>query len=401
MIATPLKFLKSLPLMFLSALALADAATAPVTLESLQERLRSGELAASPLFYSDEERLVAFANMAQVAPTRAIPAGDAVLELPSAPLDLSGATYTVGDSSYTLADYLAQPSLLGIAVVKDGALVFEHYADTHGPDTRWVSFSVTKSVTAMLIGAAIEDGFIDSVDDTVEMYVPRLRGTPYGAVPLRAVLHMASGVAWNENYEDPESDVSLAGDANGVRLTDYLAKLPKAHEPGAVFNYNTGEANLAGEILRAAIANNAATYITHKVWQPFGMEHSANWLTDGPGGGEAGGCCISATTRDYARLGLFALADGVLADGTRVLPEGWMAASVTASPAADQYGYFWWLNGDGSYQAGGIFGQRIFIDPESKVVIAIQSNAPKATDSTYHEHMDAVTGAIRDVLKQR
>lgn len=377
----------------------ADAHKEPVTLESLQARLQSGELEPNPLFFTDAERLVAFANMGKVASARTIPAGESVLALPTALRDLSAVEYVVDDATFTVADYLAMAPLLGLVAVKDGTIVMEHYAPVHSADTRWVSFSVTKSVTAMLIGAAVQDGFIGSLDDTVATYVPRLRGTAYGAVPLAAVLQMASGIAWNEDYEDPESDVSRAGDANGIRLTDYLAALPKAHDPGTVFNYNTGEANLAGEILRSAIANNAATYITHKIWQPFGMEHSANWLTDGPGGGEAGGCCISATTRDYARLGLFAMADGVLADGTRVLPEGWMAASVAPSPAAEQYGYFWWLNGDGSYQAGGIFGQRIFIDPANQLVIAIQSNAPKAVGTAYHAHMDAVTRAIREALR--
>jgi CubicO group peptidase (beta-lactamase class C family) len=129
------------------------------------------------------------------------------------------------------------------------------------------------------------------------------------------------------DYTDPESDVSKAGALNGVALTDHFAGFGRAHPPGKVFNYNTGEANLVGEVLRAAIGNNASTYLTQKIWQPFGMEFDATWLIDQPGGVETGGCCISASLRDYARLGLFAMHDGVLPSGERVLPEGWMTAS--------------------------------------------------------------------------
>ena len=109
------------------------------------------------------------------------------------------------------------------------------------------------------------------------------------------------------------------------------------------------------------------------------MEHSASWLLDAPNGRETGGCCISASVKDYARLGLFAMNDGVLPDGTRVLPEGWMRASTTPFKGEADYGYMWWLLGDGRYQASGIFGQKIFINPSKKVVIAVHSNAASAT----------------------
>ena len=162
-------------------------------------------------------------------------------------------------------------------------------------------------------------------------------------------------------------------------------------EPGAVFNYNTGETNLVGEILRAAIGNNASTYLTHKIWQPYGMESDANWLLGGIGGGETGGCCISATLRDYARIGLFAMNGGLLADGTRVLPRDWMTASTSPSKGAAYYGYLWWLN-QNEYAARGIFGQQIFVDPKSRVVIAAHSNAVTAVNSDYHKHLEGVYG---------
>ncbi len=205
---------------------------------------------------------------------------------------------------------------------------------------------------------------------------------------------MASGVAWNEDYADPRSDVAQAGGLNGIELIRYLADLPKEHVPGDVFNYNTGETNLVGEILRSAIGNNASTYLATKIWQPFGMGQDANWVTGAPGAGELGGCCISATLRDYARLGLFALNDGVLPDGTRVLPEGWMGASTAPSKGSSGYGYLWWLYAEGAYVARGIFGQQIRVDAKRDLVIALHSNAPAAVDTAYHAHIEAALGAV-------
>ena len=253
---------------------------------------------------------------------------------------------------------------------------------------------MTKSVTSLLIGAAIRDGYIQSVDEPVANYLPRLRGTAYETSTIKDVLQMASGVSWNEDYSDPDSDVARAGGLIGLPLVKYLADLPRKFPSGEIFNYNTGETNLAGEILRAAIGNNASTYLSHKIWQPFGMGDDAYWVLGEAGGGETGGCCINATLRDYARIGIFAMLDGRLPDGTPVLPEGWMQASTTPSGSEQGYGYLWWLHGNGDYSAMGIFEQQITISPESGVVIAFHSNAPSAVGSLYSRHLEALTPAL-------
>ncbi|MEX1238055.1 MAG: serine hydrolase domain-containing protein, partial [Pseudomonadales bacterium] len=350
------------------------------------------------LFFSTPERRVAFKSIDQLYPTRTIEASATPLVLDENPMDLSGLTYTVDDKTFTLADFVAMPSAMGLIVVKDGDIVFEHYGAGNDQSTRWISFSVTKSVTSMLLGAALVDGYIESVDEPVSHYLPRLRGTPYEDATIENVLHMASGVAWNEDYADPESDVANAGGANGLELVRYLAQLSRESEPGKTFNYNTGETNLVGEILRAAIGNNATVYLAHKIWQPFGMESDATWLLGGPAGGETGGCCISATLRDYARIGLFAMNNGKLADGTQVLPADWMARSTRPSEGYENYGYLWWLYDQGSYAALGIFEQQIYVDPAAQLVIAAHGNAPTATGSDYGKHIEAVTQAIRKAL---
>lgn len=365
-----------------------------LTREQVASRIEAGELDPSPLFLPDAERRIVFGETAYFAPTRPLLAGDAVYPLVAKPVELGDVKYTVGGESFHLRDFLQREPLMGLIVIKDDNILLEHYAGDHGPERLWISFSVTKSVNSMLIGAAIEDGYIRSVDDRVGDYLPRLRDSEYADVTIENILHMASGVEWDEDYTDPESDVSKAGALNGVALTDHLAGLGRAHPPGEVFNYNTGEANLVGEVLRAAIGNNASTYLTHKIWQPFGMEFDATWLIDRPGGVETGGCCISATLRDYARLGIFAMHDGVLPSGERVLPEGWMAASTQPSEGYEGYGYQWWLNGDGSFNASGIFGQKIYVNPDKKLVIAAHSNAPTATGSDYAAHLASVLEAI-------
>lgn len=364
-------------------------------LTALKQRLEEGGRSSGMLFFSPTERRAAFAHAEQILPTRRVSASTNPWPLADDPQPFTDLEYTVDGKRFTLADFLAMNETIGLIVVKNDRILFEHYAPGHHRESRWISFSVTKSITSMLIGAAIKDGFIESVDVPVTTHVPRLRGSPYADASIRNVLHMASGVAWNEDYADPESDVARAGAANGLELVRYLGGLPRLGTPGARFNYNTGETNLAGEILRSAIGNNAASYLEQRIWQPFGMEHDAYWLTSPAGGGETGGCCLSATLRDYARLGLFALRSGVLADGTPVLPEKFMADSTAPSPGDPGYGYLWWLSGDGSYAAQGIFGQQIFIDPGAGLVIAAHSNALTAVGGEHPKHLDAVTARLR------
>ncbi len=384
-------------LLFIIATGMGAVAQSDDKLAALIEKAASGK-ATSLLFYSQEERDTAFKHIDALAPTRTIEAGDNVYELPLALQDFSSLSYTLEDKDYSFSDYTNMPETKGFLVWQDGKILLEHYGAGHDASTLWVSFSVSKSVTSMLIGAAIQDGYIKSVDEPVVHYVSRFRGTDYENASIKDVLQMASGLAWNEDYADPKSDVAQAGGANGVELVSYLAGLEREAPAGEKFNYNTGETNLVGEILRSAIGNNASTYLTHKIWQPFGMGSDAKWLLGSPNGGATGGCCINATLRDYARIGIFALGNGKLADGTQVLPEDWMQESTSPSQGSPGYGYLWWLDESGSYRARGIFAQQIFIDPASNLVIAVQSNAPTAVGSAYHAHLEQVIAAFAQAL---
>lgn len=345
------------------------------------------------LAWSKAERDVGFRNIDNLFPTRVIERSLNAPAISEDLVDLSTLRYEVDGKEYTLKDFIALPSAKGMVIFKDGKLITEAYAPEHNKDVLWVSFSVTKSVTSMLIGAAIKDGYINSVDDLVTDYLPQLKGSAYDGVTIKNILQMSSGIQWNEDYSDADSDVSKAGALNGIALLNYLKALPRAHAPGTQFNYNTAESNLIGELLRSAVGNNATVYLQEKIWQPFGMTSDAVWLLDRPNGVETGGCCITATLRNYAQLGQFALNE---LKQPKVLPDDWMQASTTASATSKRYGYQWWLDKKGRFfAASGIFGQSITVVPALNLVIAKHANTPKAAgDSTYRRHARALDATL-------
>jgi CubicO group peptidase (beta-lactamase class C family) len=206
---------------------------------------------------------------------------------------------------------------------------------------------------------------------------------------------MASGVAWNEDYTDPHADVSVVIPFTALERLRYMSALPRTEPPGLRFNYSTGETELVGAVLRGAIGNNLSTYLEAKIWGPFGMESDANWMLVEPDGAEQGGCCLSATLRDYGRIGMFALRGGVLLNGEHILPDGWMTESTKPSPSNDQYGYLWWLRAGGVYSALGIFGQAIMIDPAEQLIVVTHSAWPMPTDTNLAEHRNAFLDAVR------
>ena len=356
----------------------------------------------SVLLWTPEQQAAGFPNYDLIHPTRPIAASSRPTALRARPVDFGNLRYEVGGHSYGLDDFLAHNHVTGVMVVQDGAVLLERYSGASGQSVRWVSYSVAKSVVSLLLGAAIQDGYISSVDDRVTDYLPLLEGSAYDAVTIRDVLRMSSGVAWNEDYSDPQSDVSREIDFGAVDRLQFLGEKPRVAEPGTRFNYSTGEIFLAGSVVRAAVGNNLSSYLHQKIWEPYGMEADAHWMLVEPGGPEYAGCCLSATLRDHARLGMFVLGDGMLDDGTRVVPEGWVDASTSPSPTNPGYGYLWWLGDDGSFAARGIFGQLIHIDPASNLVIAMHGMWPEPGGEAYTEHREAFIAAVsREIAARR
>lgn len=328
------------------------------------------------LFWSDAQRDAAFRMLDKVPfiiESRPIAAGGEVRPLPvGEPLDLSGHA--------DLDAFMEAQNAASLVILQDGKIRLERYGIGFTGEGRWTSFSVAKSLTSTLVGAAIKDGHIKSLEDKVTDYIPDLAGSPYDDVTIAQLLTMTSGVAWNEDYEDPASDVALfdkvAPEPGKSGIVNYMRGLQRAHPPGETWNYSTGETNLIGVLVSEATGKPVAEYLSEKIWKPYGMEQDATWLL-GQDGHEISGCCIQAATRDFARFGQFILDGGVTADGP-LLPPDWLAqATVKQADIGEEgfgYGFQWWTWDDGSFQADGIFGQGIFIDPKRKLVIASNAN---------------------------
>lgn len=301
-------------------------------------------------------------------------------------------------------DYLARQRAAGIVILQDGKIRFEKYGLGFGPDGRWTSFSVAKSFTSTLVGAAIQDGYIKSLEDKVSQYIPGLKGSAYDDVTVRQLLTMSSGVRWNEDYEDPNADVARFNNAEpeaGLDATvSYMRKLPRAHPAGEVWHYNTGETNLIGVLVSSATKKPLAQYLQEKVWQPVGMESKATWLQSKTGH-EIAGCCIQAATRDYARFGLFVLANGK-AGGEQIVPADWFAQATVKQKDIGQpgkgYGFQWWTYDDGAVAAQGIFGQGIFIDPKRRLVIASNADWTRATKGPEPDAREAFYKQVQQLI---
>lgn len=356
-------------ILFASLLALATGAaaqSAPVATDSTKPR----QVGADILFWNQAQRDQNFPAMEKLFPGHVVKAGTKVRLLPK------GKDLGIPEGEIETA--MTDMNIAGFIVVQDGKVRLERYARGYGPEGRWTSFSVAKSFTSTLVGAAIRDGYIKSIDDPVTTYIPDLAGGGYDGVTVRQLLTMTSGVKWNEDYFDPKSDVARMFAEEVPAGQDptvwFMKKLPRETAPGTKWVYKTGETNLIGVLVERATKETLADYLSEKVWKPWGMERDGFWMVN-QSGHEVSGCCLSVSLRDYARMGLFALSGG-----KGVVPDDWFAKATTSQipPSADftggaGYGYQWWVLPGGRYAAIGIYGQSILIDPAKKLVIATSS----------------------------
>ncbi|MDR7271127.1 CubicO group peptidase (beta-lactamase class C family) [Pelomonas saccharophila] len=376
----------------------ADAVAAPSAASSAPAPSRG-----SVLFWNFEQQKAGYPHMEDLYPARLVKRGAVVTPLPVAakPLEVS---FKVGDETWSIDDYMSRNRAAGLLVLKDGEVVLERYGLGQTPQMRWTSFSVAKSFSSTLVGAAIRDGRIKSLEDPITAYLPGLKGSAYEGVTVRQVLNMTSGARWNEDYGDPKSDVARFGSEPSVNGSDpvvtYMARLPREAAPGTQWVYKTGETNLVGSLLRAATGKTLSDYLSEKLWQPLGMEGDAYWMLDSAGA-EIAGCCLSATLRDYGRFALFFMHGARLAHGQQVVPESWVEQATTTTREATEglqgrggYGLQWWTTRSKAYRASGIFGQGMWIDPELNLVVVTQSAWPGATDVPSAQIRQALIDAI-------
>jgi CubicO group peptidase (beta-lactamase class C family) len=290
-------------------------------------------------------------------------------------------TYQHDGMTWSLDDYLRRKAVTSLLVARDGTILYEHYQYGRTDADRFLSFSVAKTVTGMLIGIAVREGAIRSIDQTAADYVPELAGTEYGGTSIRNLLRMASGVAFREIYGG-------TGDATKLRMMQYIPGGPpgsvatmfnvREAPAGTRFHYASAETAVLGLVLRRAVNMPLADYLSTRIWQPMGAEADATWGVDNSDV-ETAQCCISAVARDWLRFGLLLAADGVR-DGREIIPRAWVLEATTPSAPFEAqgvatrtlgYGYQTWLlpGARRQFLALGLHGQAIFVDPDTKLVL--------------------------------
>ena len=370
-----------------AALLVLASAAGPVSAAPDEEKLGKAEgyplCPLTSLAPPDEKCLVGMlSHFDTLVPARRVAKGSAVSEFkrPAQPLKIA---YSYQNRQGDTDAFLDANRNTGLLVLKGDTLVVERYQYDRKAEHRMQSYSMAKTVVAMLVGIAIAEKKIGSIDDRADQYLPQLKGHPYGETKLRDLLTMSSGVKFSENY-DGKDDVSVLARKTlfglGVGGVDsVLSFTERANPPGTKFYYASAETQVLGLVLRAATGITLAEYLSEKIWRPMGAEAEASWLVDG-GGYELGYMGLNATLRDWGRLGLLLANQGSL-NGKQIIPAEWVkaATSVHAPHLAvgtatkfNGYGYqTWLLDNDGRFALFGVRGQAVFVDPKTKIVVVM------------------------------
>ncbi len=317
------------------------------------------------------------------------------LKEPVAPFAL---TYTANNKTYSLDDYLQQGDVLGFLVMKDDQIIYEKYLHDSVPEDRFLSMSISKSLVSVLVGVAVDEGKIHSVDDPVLQYLPYLKDSAYKDASLKNLLQMASGILFNEDYLDQKADVHrLIFDIirGGEPFKEIAVSLKSERAPGTAFHYQSINTQMLGLVLEKATGKPLNKYAEEKLWKKIGAESDSFFYESKNQPEICAFGCFNATLRDYARFGLMAMNYGTLG-GTRVVSDLWMHESTTAPSFNPGYGYQWWLtpnSPDHAFRAVGIYGQTVYINPAKHVVIAQFRALPKPSGA-----MPGVPGAPFDAI---
>lgn len=295
--------------------------------------------------------------------------------------------YRFRGREYTLQDYLDRQRTTALLVLKGGRIVAEHYRYGRTEEARFLSFSMAKSVTSLLVGIALEQGAIASLDDPAAKYVRELEGTAYGATTIRQLLRMSSGLVFTERY-DGNDDVSRMGFAfvqSSRGTLDVLRSIGERHaEPGTVFRYASAETDVLGRVLAGATGRDVAALTRQWLWEPIGAEREAFWRI-GRDGQEGTFGWFNASLRDWGRLGLLLANDGRVGE-RQVVPRDYLldATDPARQPPAFRprvatpylgYGYQFWLLplAERSFVMQGVYGQGLFVQPASGIVLVLTS----------------------------
>jgi CubicO group peptidase (beta-lactamase class C family) len=292
--------------------------------------------------------------------------------------------------------FLAEHRNTGLLVMKGDTIHAERYQYERTAEHRFASMSMAKTVVALLVGIALQERKIESLDDRAEVYVPDLKGHPYGETPIRHLLTMTSGVKFEEVYSGYDDVMKLGtailfqqGPGGAAAVLPYRERVAP---PGQRWSYASSETFVLALVLRGAVGGDLSEYTSRVLWQPMGAEFDAYWNID-PLGNEVGYCCFSATLRDWARLGLL-LADGGTRDGKQVIPADWVKAATSSQAPFSGYGYQTWVSplGD-SFHLRGRRGQAVWVHPATRTVVVhtsvyrIGGSAAAATQGSFFDEV--------------
>ena len=268
--------------------------------------------------------------------------------------------------------FLTDNNTVAFLIIRHDTIQYEGYFDGYEEESIVPSFSMAKSVTSILIGCAIQDGLIRSVEEPVTTYIPELAGRGFEQVTLRHLLQMTSGVDFNESYVNPLGDA--ASFYYGINLRKDIAHMKMKTAPGTQFDYISGNTQLLGLVLERALRGKSITqYLQEKLWTPLGMEYDASWSLDREKNGlEKTFCCLNARARDFAKIGRLYLEKGNW-NGRQLVPEAWVTESTridTTAGSAWFYQYQWWIpSRQGDFMAEGILGQFVYVHPAKDLII--------------------------------
>lgn len=333
-----------------------------------------------------------FARFKEILPTSRMPASAEPYQFLDGAAIVLPDSYSFEGEDRSMENFMEETHTCGLLALQDGEVRLERYMRSGGRDVQWISWSVAKSFVSALVGIAVDEGLIRDISTSISDYINVEPGSAYDGVSIKNVLQMSSGARWNEDYNDPSSDVHRLGAtmSGAMTLETFVATMIPESEPGTVCRYNSGDTQALGCLLVNATGRSLTDYMRDKLVEPLGFEADSYWLIDSVGM-EMAFAGLNLTARDFAKFGELYRNSGVWS-GRQIVPEAWVRASIQANSPhlkpgqpilADHsldlgYGYQWWLpNGDrGEFSAIGVYNQFVYVDPSRDVTIVKLSANP-------------------------
>lgn len=355
----------------------------PVAVQTLRWHMLDGDV--NSLMFRSMDTLFTTRTVARSGGIWALPRADHALDF----------NYSFQGKSYSAQQFLERSYTNALLVMKDGKIVTEIYRNNSNEHTRFMGWSMTKSVTSVLVGRALEEGWIKSLDDPITTYLPELKQGGYDGVTIRQIMQMRSGVDYEERYDFAHPGIAATNHINALvknvaRFVDAARTIKRVHAPGSMFQYKTLDTAVLGWLVERVTGTSVAAYTARTLWEPLGMESDGFYIMDGaPGvGREFSGAGFNATLRDWARFGLMMLNRGA-ANGHQIVSEEWVDKSTAPTASEDAtggYGFQWWtMPNSPAYSAIGLQGQYVFVDPATRTVVVKLSYFPPADEQASAE----------------